>query len=139
MSSFHSHTRARRCRVLLVDDDTETRELFGAYLEDAGYEVAHADNGAIGCRLALGRTPDAIVMDLEMPVMGGLEALKQLASDARTRRIPVIVVSGNGPGDGEKVREAGCRHYLGKPLPAVELEAVVRSVARAAQAERSRG
>ncbi len=80
-------------RVLLVDDEVDLREMCTEYLTTAGYEVLQAANGAEAIDIAIARRPDVIVMDIEMPVMDGLEAAQRLAADARTYAIPVIMLS----------------------------------------------
>src|SRR6202022_4013710 len=77
-------------RVLLADDNDDIREMCADYLATAGYEVLQAENGVEAIDAAIHRKPHLIVMDLEMPVMGGLEAIQRLRVDARTRAIPVI-------------------------------------------------
>src|ERR1700679_3578070 len=95
-SAFHKSGVVRRAwRVLLVDDQVEAREICAEYLTATGYEVLQAENGARAIDVAIARKPDVIVMDIEMPVMDGLEATRRLGADPRTHAIPVIVLSAN--------------------------------------------
>jgi len=114
-------------RVLLVDDDADSRELYAYSLGGAGFEVLQAENGAIAVETAIRTRPDVVVMDLEMPVMGGLEAIRRLRANAVTRAIPVVVLSGNSVLDRATAKHAGCTEFLLKPCSAVELEGVVRA------------
>jgi CheY-like chemotaxis protein len=120
-------------RVLLVDDDDDSRELCAEYLGAAGFEVVQAENGAEGIETAIRRKPDLVVMDLEMPVMGGLEAIERLRDDARTRAIPVIVLGATGDVDHAKVMRAGCDTCLVKPCEPDDLEGIIRAVLDASQ------
>ena len=115
-------------RVLLVDDDDDSRELCAEYLGVAGFEVLQAGNGAEAVETATRRRPDLVVMDLEMPVMGGLEAIQGLRDDTRTRAIPIIVLSANGDIDHAKAERAGCDSCLVKPCDPDELEGIIRAL-----------
>lgn len=81
--------------VLVVDDDRELREVLVRSLADAGYHTAEAGNGRQALDRLEGATlPDAILIDVMMPVMNGVELIKALRNDARYRRIPVILMTG---------------------------------------------
>jgi CheY-like chemotaxis protein len=125
----------RPWRVLLVDDDDDGREIYAALFTGAGYEVLQAEQGAEAIETTLRRKPDLIVMDLEMPVMGGLEAIGRLKEDARTCAIPVVVLSANGIFDHAKAEAAGCETCLVKPCAFDDLESVVRSIIDASRLE----
>src|SRR3954467_13180095 len=88
-----SQTRARRL-VLLVDDCQDTRELYAEYLELSGFDVKEADDGIVAVHEAVRVLPDIIVMDMSLPRLDGREAARQLRSDARTRTIPLVMISG---------------------------------------------
>jgi CheY-like chemotaxis protein len=111
--------------ILLTDDDEDSRELCAEYFAGRGFEVVQAHNGAEAFAIATSRTLDVIVMDLEMPVMGGVEAIRRLRSDARSRGIPVIVLSGNGAAGRRRAIRAGCDAYCSKPC---DIEALAKSV-----------
>lgn len=128
----HSGWMARVARPLLVlvaDDDDESRGLSASFLMQCGFRVLEAKNGAIALDMASVHDPDVIVMDLDMPVMGGVEAIERLKSDDRTLAIPVVVLSGSVATNHFKVERAGCAAYLVKPCDPVDLESVVRGVA----------
>lgn len=132
-----SGERHRPWRVLLVDDDEDGRELCGEYLGTVGYEVLQAENGVEAIETAFRRKPDVVVMDLEMPVMGGLEAIRRLRADARTRAIPIVVLSANGDVDHAMVKRAGCDICLVKPCEPDDLEGVIRAVIDTTRIERA--
>jgi CheY-like chemotaxis protein len=114
--------------VLLVDDDDDSRELCAEYLEGAGFEVVQAGNGVDAVGTAIGRHPDLVVMDLEMPEMDGLAAIQTLKDDTRTCAIPIIVLSATGDVDQAKASRVGCETCLVKPCVPDELEGVIRAV-----------
>ena len=114
--------------VLIVDDAADNREMFAEYLALEGIGSVNAENGAVGVSMARGCLPDLILMDLTMPVMGGLEAIAQLKADARTRDIPVVVLSGDGVLEHAKALSAGCSACLSKPCLPEDLAGVVSSI-----------
>jgi CheY-like chemotaxis protein len=113
---------------LLVDDDDDSRELCAEYLKGAGFEVVQTDNGIEAIGAAITRRPDLVVMDLEMPAMGGIEAIRTLKDDARTCGIPIIVLSATGDVDCARASRVGCETCLVKPCVPDELVGVIRAV-----------
>jgi two-component system cell cycle response regulator DivK len=114
--------------ILLVDDSPEDASMYAEYLVAAGFRVITAANGSDAVALALSAAPRLIVMDLQMPVINGWDALRLLRGDARTRSIPSIALSGFY--DAAAVMRAviaGCDRFVPKPCLAVELESIVRS------------
>ncbi|HUE96804.1 MAG TPA: response regulator [Longimicrobiaceae bacterium] len=79
--------------ILLVEDDSDARTIFGEALTERGYGVLNATQGVEGVHLARRQRPHLILMDLRMPVMDGLEAIRYLKSDERTARILVWGIS----------------------------------------------
>jgi CheY-like chemotaxis protein len=124
----------RRPVVLVTEDVTDARELFQVYLEFEGFDVVTAANGEEAVERAKECQPDAIVMDLSMPVMNGFEAAEHLKHDARTRDIPVIALSGHVlPSHTDKARDAGCDTILPKPCVLGDVAAKIRSMLPAAK------
>lgn len=104
-------------RVLLVDDDEDILSIYAESLELNGYEVLVASNGREAVQIAFTERPAAVVMDLEMPVMNGLQATEHLKNDCRTVDVPVIVVTGATADRVRDARAAGCDALLSKPCP----------------------
>jgi two-component system cell cycle response regulator DivK len=100
--------------VLLVDDGEDEREMYAMMLDAAGMNVLQAVNGREGVERAIAHHPDAIVMDMSMPVMDGWEAVARLHANRTTRTIPVIALTGGLDNYG-RAMEAGCRTFLLKP------------------------
>ena len=84
--------KARMTKILVIDDDARDRGLLAAVLGERGYEVILADNGGTGLTLCHRRTPDAVVLDLNMPGIDGRSILRQLRMLHPT--LPVVVFSG---------------------------------------------
>jgi DNA-binding response OmpR family regulator len=80
--------------VLLVDDSLEVRVTFLEILAREGFDAFQAADGREGVDRALALRPDVVVMDLSLPVMGGIEATRLLRADDRTRAIPVVALTG---------------------------------------------
>ena len=83
-------------KILITEDDEYNRMIFSSILVRNGYDVITAEDGQQGINAALKEHPDLILMDVQMPVMTGFEAVKQLKAHADTRDIPVIIVSTEG-------------------------------------------
>ena len=115
---------ARPLTVLLVDDTHDVRDLYAQYLSVLGCRVVTAPDGAAGIVAATQGRPDVIVMDLAMPKMDGITAIKHLRTDARTRRIPVILLTGY-PHEAiaQGTLEAGADVFLTKPCLPEDLHA----------------
>ena len=79
--------------VLLVDDYQDCREMYGAFLSMAGFDVLKARDGVEAIELAEAHTPDIVLMDLSLPGMDGLEATRRLKASLRTRDIPVVALT----------------------------------------------
>ena len=116
--------RRERRLVLLVDDCQDTRELYAEYLELSGFDVKEADDGIVAISEAVRVHPDIIVMDMSLPRLDGREAAQQLRADERTRRIPLVLISGYDA-DNLPANEGLWDHYLGKPCPPEELVSVI--------------
>lgn len=113
-------------KVLIVDDMKTNVKLFGALLRQKGYEVVIATNGKDGIETAIEQRPDLVLMDIQMPVMDGIEAFKNLRAEPRTKRIPVIAVTSYAMvGDKERYRDLGFAAYIAKPIDIDDFLAVV--------------
>jgi two-component system, cell cycle response regulator DivK len=109
-------TETSKPLVLVVEDYQDAREMYAAYLEFSGYRVAEATNGVEAIEQAQELMPDIILMDLALPKMDGWEATRRLKSDARTRNIPIVALTGHAlAGHAEGARQAGCDSFVTKP------------------------
>ena len=117
--------------VLVVEDYQDAREMYAAYLQFSGFEVAEAMDGVEAIEKALELMPDIILMDLALPRMDGWEATRRLKSDARTRHIPIVALTGHAlAGHAEGARQAGCDAFVTKPcLPDALVAEIQRMLA----------
>ena len=103
--------------ILLVEDNEMNADMLSRRLRRAGYEVTTASTGAQGVEKALLEQPQAILMDISLPVMDGCEATRRLKADAKTCQIPVIALTAHAmAGDRAKALDAGCDDYDTKPI-----------------------
>jgi CheY-like chemotaxis protein len=102
--------------VLVVEDYQDAREMYAAYLQFSGFDVAEATNGEEAIAKAIELAPDIILMDLALPRMDGWEATRRLKGDARTSDIPIVALTGHAlAGHAEGARQAGCDAFVTKP------------------------
>ena len=80
-------------KILIIEEDDENRNLFRDILTISGYEMLEARNGMEGIRIAKAEKPHLILIDIQMPVMNGIEALRILKSDVTTKDIPSIALT----------------------------------------------
>jgi chemosensory pili system protein ChpA (sensor histidine kinase/response regulator) len=108
--------------VLIVDDSLTVRKITSRLLTREGFEVITAKDGLDALQVLSERTPDAILLDIEMPRMDGFEFTKTVKSDARTSHIPIIMItSRTAEKHRNHARELGVEVYLGKPFQEDEL------------------
>ena len=104
-------------RLLLIEDNEESRDGLSRHLRRRGYEVLTAADGRQGLEVARAGAPDLVLMDMSLPVLDGWEATRQLKADPRTRHVPVIALTAHAmAGDREKALAAGCDEYDTKPV-----------------------
>jgi CheY-like chemotaxis protein len=114
--------------VLVVEDDAGSRELIAMVARREGLDVREATNGVTGLyQLTVPPLPTAVILDQEMPLMDGLEFLRDLREVPGAQEIPVIVVSGYAGVAG--LEELGVTTVLPKPLDVALLASTLRSLA----------
>ena len=103
--------------ILIVEDNENNMMLVRDVLELKGYNVLPATTGEEGVRLALENKPDLILMDIHLPDIDGVTALKRIRADATMQKIPVLAVSASAmPEDRQKILASGFEDYITKPL-----------------------
>ncbi len=116
-------------RILIVEDQEDNRIIMRDVLSAAGYELIEAVNGEDGVSRAQRDRPDLILMDIQMPVLDGYEATRQIKADPNLKATPIIAVTSYAlSGDQAKARAAGCDGYVSKPFSPRELLASVLSL-----------
>ena len=114
-------------RILVIEDQEDLRGVLRDLFTSSGYTVIEAVDGAAGVAMAKSDRPDIILMDIQMPIIDGYEATRQIKSDPRLSSIPVVAVSSFAmKGDEEKARAAGCDDYVTKPYSPIQLLRMVR-------------
>ena len=116
--------------ILVIDDNAEFKGVMFDYLLMMEYKVLNADNGREGVKKAHDAKPDLILMDVMMPDMGGMEALKELNADDETRDIPVFIITGSSF-DTEMgalfKQEPNCREFLDKTISLALLNTKIKA------------
>jgi DNA-binding response OmpR family regulator len=107
--------------VLVVDDDPVIVKLLQVNFEMEGYDVITASNGEEGLERARHDHPDAIVLDVMMPKMNGLQVAQALKDDERTRRIPIVLLSAKAQGTDIAAGKLIADDYMTKPFDPLEL------------------
>jgi two-component system cell cycle response regulator DivK len=114
-------------RVLVVEDNEKNMKLFRDVLQATGYSPLEASSGEAALVAAAEGVPAVVLMDIQLPDMDGIEALRRLREDERTARIPVLALTAQAmQGDRERFLAAGFDGYLSKPVDVAELVATVR-------------
>jgi two-component system, cell cycle response regulator DivK len=115
--------------ILVVEDHEKNRKLVRDVLTFKGYRVLEAETGEDGIRLACEHLPRLVLMDIQLPGMDGIEALRRLRADEITRAIPVIAVTASAMDrDRQKIMAAGFDGYQSKPLDVKEFMAAVEAM-----------
>ena len=113
--------------ILLIEDEGALQKTMGDVLSQEGYTILAALDGEIGIRLAKEKVPDLILLDLVLPKVMGLEVLKELRGDEKTKDIPVIVLTNSEDmQDIQRVMDLGATTYLVKSN--YELQEVVKKI-----------
>jgi two-component system cell cycle response regulator DivK len=124
-------------RILIVEDNELNMKLLNDVLEAYGYEIIKTASGTAVLELARQHRPDLILIDIQLPDISGLDAVRQLKQDAQTKPIPVVAVTAFAmAGDERRALESGCDGYIAKPIMLREFLAMVeRFVGREPESE----
>jgi len=112
--------------ILIVEDNDKNRKLVRDVLTFKRYEVIEAETGEEGVRLARERRPHLVLMDIRLPGIDGVEALRRLRADETTREIPVMAMTASVmSADRQKIMAAGFEAYQSKPINVTDFIAAV--------------
>jgi len=115
--------------ILIVEDNEKNRKLLRDVLRFKGYQTLETETGEEGIRIARGSQPALILMDIQLPGIDGITALKQLRADPRTEKIPVIAVTASAMMHSRKeILAEGFNGYQTKPISVKEFLKTVRDV-----------
>lgn len=115
-------------KILVVDDNRDSRELVVKVLKNKGYEMIEANDGEEALEKAVAERPDLILMDIAIPKIDGYEVTRRLKSKEEFKDIPIVALTAHAMrGDREKALEAGCEGYISKPINVRELPEQISS------------
>ncbi|HVF50238.1 MAG TPA: response regulator [Pyrinomonadaceae bacterium] len=115
-----------RYTILIVEDTKDTRELFRLMLQVRGYQVLEADNGLVAVEVARRDHPDAILMDMSLPVLDGCQATRRIREQPEMRAIPIIACTAHNQWEWRgKAILAGCTDFMTKPFDADALNSML--------------
>ncbi|MDO9230802.1 MAG: response regulator [Syntrophales bacterium] len=115
--------------ILIVEDNGKSMKLLRDILTISGYVTIEADDGRKAVELAKEKKPDLILMDIQLPILDGLEATKLIKADPATQNIPIFALTAFAMGgDRERFIQAGCDDYVSKPYNIGELLGKVKNI-----------
>jgi len=104
-------------KILVIEDNADNLYMITFLLEKNGYMVIVAEDGVEGVKLSVSEKPDLILMDMQIPLLDGYEAAKQIKANKEISNIPIIAITSFAMiGDKEKAMNAGCDGYIEKPI-----------------------
>lgn len=117
--------------ILIVEDNEKNMKLVRDILQAKGYQTLEAVNAEDGVKLAAERNPDLVLMDIQLPGMNGMEALRVLRADPGTAGIPVIAITASVmTQDRQNIMDAGFNAFIEKPINLREFVATVQAKVR---------
>lgn len=112
--------------VLCVEDNFQNRVLVNRILSSRGFTVIEAEDGPMGWAMIQEHKPPLVLLDIDLPGMGGIEIVGRVKAEETLRHIPVIALTASAmQGDRERFLAAGCDDYLSKPIQVAELLGIV--------------
>jgi len=116
-------------RILIVEDTEDNRRIMRDLLSNAGFDIIEAHDGQAAVAAAANYVPDLILMDIQLPVLNGYEAIRRIKADPKLQSIPIVAVTSYAlTGDKESARAAGCDRYVAKPFSPRQLLATIREL-----------
>jgi two-component system cell cycle response regulator DivK len=115
--------------ILYVEDNEFNRKIVRDLLKRTKYALIEAHDGEAGIATALEKHPDLILMDIQLPKISGMDAMRRLRAEAATARTPIIAITSFAlSGDEQKAKDAGATAYLAKPYSPFDLLKAIRSL-----------
>ena len=112
-------------KVLVAEDETDLRKMMKILLEIHGFDVIEAADGYEAVEKAVDETPDLILMDMAMPVMGGIDSTRTIRLHEELNDVPIVAMTAYGDFYDERALSAGCTDVLHKPLDFGQLKPLV--------------
>jgi two-component system cell cycle response regulator DivK len=115
--------------ILYVEDNEMNRKIVRDLLKRTTYKLTEAHDGEAGVAAALEQRPDLILMDIQLPKISGIEAMRRIRAEAATANTPIIAITSFAlSGDDQKAKEAGATAYLAKPYSPFDLLNLIRKL-----------
>ena len=115
--------------ILYVEDNEPNRMIVRDLLKRTTYNLIEAYDGEAGVTMALERLPDLILMDIQLPKISGMEAIRRLRAEPATAATPIVAITSFAlSGDDKKAKEAGATAYLTKPYSPFDLLNLIRKL-----------
>jgi two-component system cell cycle response regulator DivK len=115
--------------ILYVEDNELNRKIVRDLLSRTSYRLLEASDGEAGIALAVAQRPDLILMDIQLPKVSGIDAMRSLRREPRTATTPIIAITSFAlSGDDQRAKDAGASAYLAKPYSPRELLAKIREL-----------
>ncbi len=115
--------------ILYVEDNEPNRMIVRDLLKRTSYNLIEAHDGEAGVAMALERVPDLILMDIQLPKISGMEAMRRIRANPATAQTPIVAITSFAlSGDDQKAKEAGATAYLAKPYSPFDLLKLIRKL-----------
>jgi len=115
--------------ILYVEDNEPNRMIVRDLLKRTSYNLIEAHDGEAGVAMALERVPDLILMDIQLPKISGMEAMRRIRANPATAETPMVAITSFAlSGDEQKAKEAGATAYLAKPYSPFDLLKLIRKL-----------
>ena len=116
-------------KILYVEDNEMNRKIVRDLLKRTSYQLTEAHDGEAGVAAALEQRPNLILMDIQLPKISGMEAMRRIRAEAATANIPIVAITSFAlSGDEQKAKEAGATAYLAKPYSPFDLLNLIRKL-----------
>ena len=115
-------------KVLVVEDNADARDLLALVLTSEGFTIITAENGLAGLALAKAERPDLIITDISMPILDGVEMIKQIREIPELENIPIVAVSAYGSGITGDAVKAGASKAMHKPMEFTSFLAILKTL-----------
>ena len=113
--------------ILYVEDNEPNRMIVRDLLKRTSYKLIEAHDGEAGVAMALEHVPDLILMDIQLPKISGMEAMRRIRTNPTTVKTPIVAITSFAlSGDDQKAKEAGATAYLAKPYSPFDLLKLIR-------------